>query len=350
MPPKVVLVTGVSGYLGGNLAGRLAGEPGVERVIAVDAAPPSPRLRARLDAVEVLRVDIRNPLVAKVIADARVDTVVHASLTAHPADASGAVMHKETNVVGTMQLLAACQKAPSVRKLVVKSTAAVYGAGPRDVAVFTEDMADRTLPASGYARDSAEVEGYVRGFARRRPDVCVTTLRLTNLIGPSVDTVLTRYFALPFVPTVLGFDGRLQLLHPDDAVAALALAVREDIDGAYNVGGDGVLLLSQAIRRAGRVPVPMPGAVLAPMSRLFRGTRLVDLGPEQLRYLDFGRVLDTGKLAGRTGFAPRWSTAAAFDDYVTGRGLRPVLDPEMFTALQRRVPGVPRVTERAGEE
>ena len=34
---------------------------------------------------------------------------------------------KEMNVIGTMQLLAACQKAPSVRRVVLKSTTAVYG-------------------------------------------------------------------------------------------------------------------------------------------------------------------------------------------------------------------------------
>ena len=120
---------------------------------------------------------------------------------------------KEMNVIGTMQLLAACQKSPRMRKLVVKSTSAVYGSSPRDPAVFTEDMGPKDLPSSGYAKDAVEVEGYVRGFARRRPDVDVTTLRFTNFIGPRIDTVLTRYFALPVVPTVLGYDARVQLLH-----------------------------------------------------------------------------------------------------------------------------------------
>ena len=45
---------------------------------------------------------------------------------------------KEHNIIGTMQLLAACQQAPGLRKLVVRSSTAAYGASFRDPAVFTE--------------------------------------------------------------------------------------------------------------------------------------------------------------------------------------------------------------------
>ncbi|HEX5404087.1 MAG TPA: NAD-dependent epimerase/dehydratase family protein [Pseudonocardiaceae bacterium] len=343
MAANVVLVTGVSGYLGGHLAARLAEDPAVERVIGVDTASPSPELTQLMGRAEFVQADIRNPLIGRVIATAKVDTVVHASITAHPAGPSGRPLHKEMNVIGTMQLLAACQRAPLVRKLVVKSTAAVYGAGPNDPAVFTEDMTTRGLPSSGYAKDNAEVEGYVRGFGRRRPDVDVTTLRFTNLIGPSVDTVLTRYFSLPgVVPTVLGRDARLQLVHSEDALAVLQRAVDEDLPGVFNVGGDGVLLLTQAIRRAGRIAVPVPGPVVGPITSMFRNTRLLDFGPEQVRYLNFGRVVDTTRLKQVFGYTPRWTTRQAFDDYVHGRGLRPILDPDRLDAVERRIVDVLR--------
>lgn len=340
MAPNVVLVTGVSGYLGGHLAGRLAEDESITRVIGVDTATPTRELSRVMGRTEFVRADIRNPLIGKVISAAQVDTVVHASLTAHPVGPSGRVLHKEMNVIGTMQLLAACQRSSLVRKLVVKSTAAVYGATSGDPAAFTEDMAPKELPSSGYARDNAEVESYVRGFSRRRPDVSITTLRFTNLIGPRVDTVLTRYFALPVaVPTVLGYDPRLQLLHPEDALAVLRRAVSHELPGVFNVGADGVLMLSQAIRRAGRVPIPVPESVVAPISRLFRGTRLVDFGPEMVRYLHFGRVVDTTRLKETFGFTPRWTSRQAFDDYVSGRGARPMVDPDRVAALERGILG-----------
>jgi UDP-glucose 4-epimerase len=339
MAAKIVLVTGVSGYLGGHLAARLADDDRIDRVIGVDTAAPSPEITALLGRAEFVRADIRNPLIAKVIATAKVDTVVHASPTAHPSGPNARPLHKEMNVIGTMQLLAACQRSPVVRKLVVKSTTAVYGAGPRDPAVFTEDMtASSRLPSSGYAQDNAEIEAYVRGFGRRRPDVAVTTLRFTNLIGPTVDTVLTRYFSLPgAVPMVMGRDARLQMLHSEDALAVLHRAVGEDLPGVFNVGADGVLLLSQAIRRAGRIPLPVPGPVVGPVTGLFRGTRLLDFGPEQVRYLNFGRVVDTTRLKTVFGFTPRWTTRQAFDDYVQGRGLRPVLTSDRLDQAERGV-------------
>ena len=118
-----------------------------------------------------IRADIRTPVIAKVIAKEDVDTVVHMSVIATPGSAGGRGTMKELNVIGTMQLLAACQKAPSVRHLVVKSTSTVYGASSRDPAMFTEEMGPRRNPGSGFSKDAAEIEGYVRGFARRRPDV-----------------------------------------------------------------------------------------------------------------------------------------------------------------------------------
>src|SRR5207248_466708 len=98
--------------------------------------------------------------------------------------------------------------------------------------------------ALGYARDAVEMESYVRAISRRRPDITVTTARFTNLIGPDADTVLARYFALPVVPTVLGFDARLQLLHISDALSVLELATRYDKPGVFNVGTEDVLTLS----------------------------------------------------------------------------------------------------------
>src|SRR5205807_2825066 len=139
--------------------------------------------------------------IAKVITSAEVDTVVHMNVVATPLGAGGRTAMKEINVIGTMQLLAACQKATTLRRFVLKSTTAVYGSSPRDPALFTEDMEPRGLPRSGYAKDAVEVEGYVRGFGRRRPDVELTMLRFTNFIGPRIDSSLTRYFAMPAVPT-----------------------------------------------------------------------------------------------------------------------------------------------------
>lgn len=342
MPPSVVLVTGVSRFLGGHLAARLAANPEIDRVLGVDTVPPPRDLLRRMGRAEFVRADIRNPLISKVIDRAGVDTVVHASLSAGPGSSGGRATMKEMNVIGTMQLLAACQKAPTVRRMVLKSTTAVYGSSPRDPALFAETTTPKDIPSGGYAKDAVEIEGYLRGFARRRPDVGVTVLRFANFIGPRIDTVLTRYFALPAVPTVLGYDARVQLLHEEDALAVMERAASENLPGVFNVAADGVLLLSQAIRRAGKLPLPVPSPAVAPVSRLFRSARIVDFSPEQMRFLNFGRVVDTTRLRRQFGFTPRWTTTQAFDDYVRGRALTPVLSPERIEAAERGLLGAAR--------
>src|SRR5919112_4576231 len=125
---RVVLVTGISRDIGRRFARAAAGDPTVERVIGVDVVPP----RGDIGIVSFVRADIRNPVIAKVIARENVDTVVHMSVIASPGNAGGRTSMKEQNVIGTMQLLAACQQAPSLRHLVVKSSTAFYGATNRD--------------------------------------------------------------------------------------------------------------------------------------------------------------------------------------------------------------------------
>ena len=331
MRPRRVLVTGVSRPLGARVAAALAADSEIENVVGVDTVEP----RSDLGRTQFVRADIRNPLISKVISAASVDAVLHLNVIATPLGAGGRAAMKEINVIGTMQLLAACQKAPSVTKLVVKSTTTIYGSSSRDPALFTEDMEPRSLPSGGYSKDAAEVEGYVRGFSRRRPDIAVTVLRFTNVVGPGIDSALTRYLELPVVPTVLGFDPRIQLLHADDALEVLRQATYDEHAGTFNVAGDGVLLLSQAIRRAGRPPLPVPFSAISTLGNVARQLRLVDYSAEQLGFLAHGRAVDTTRLRETFGFTPRYTTMETFDDFVAQRGLRFTIDHDLVARAER---------------
>jgi UDP-glucose 4-epimerase len=308
---RVVLVTGVSRDLGRRFARVLATTEGIDRVIGVDVVPP----RGDVGAMSFIRADIRTPVIAKVIAKEDVDTVVHMSVIATPGSAGGRLTMKELNVIGTMQLLAACQKAPSVKHLVVKSTSTVYGASSRDPAMFTEEMQPRRNPRSGFSKDAAEIEGYVRGFARRRPDVRVAMLRLANVVGPHVVSPMTSYFRLPVIPTVLGYDARMQFVHESDLNRVLELAVTSEVEGTYNVAGDGILMLSQAVRRLQRATLPLPGFAVGQLGSVLRQMRLADFSPEQLSFLTFGRGIDTTRMRTELGFEPAYTTEEAFADF-----------------------------------
>ncbi|AKH84113.1 NAD-dependent dehydratase [Streptomyces sp. CNQ-509] len=323
---RTVLVTGVARPLVGRLVRRLMREPDVDRVVGVDARAPE----HQLGGADFVPADIRHPVLARILVEHRVDTVMHMDVTGTPLTRGGRGAVKENNVIGSMHLLGACQQAPRVRRLVVKSTTSVYGSAPRDPAVFTESTPPKALPSGGFAKDAVEVEGYVRGFARRRPDVAVCVLRFANILGPRVDTPLAEYLALPALPTVLGYDPRLQFVHEDDVIEVLLLAAGEPRrgtinSGTFNIAGEGVLLLSQAARRLGRPTVPVPLPAVTWVGSALRSAGMTDFSPEQIRLLTHGRVVETTQMRELLGFTPEYSTAEAFADFAAGRaaGLLP---------------------------
>ena len=182
--------------------------------------------------------------------------------------------------------------------------------------MFTEDMEPRRLPRSGYAKDAAEVEGYVRGFARRRPDVRVTLLRCANVIGPHVQSPITSYFRLPVVPTVLGFDPRLQFLHEDDLLAVLRHAALDDVAGRLQRRRR--RRADAHRRRSAACSGPAcrcPASRSAASARRCAQARLADFSPEQLGFLTYGRGVDTTRMRDELGFEPAYTTAEAFDDF-----------------------------------
>jgi UDP-glucose 4-epimerase len=324
-----VLITGVSSPIAAALARRLEARDDVAYLAGLDSKPP-----AGLGRTEFIRADLRSPLVTKVVESTGVDTLVHAGLVAMTGEAGGRARMKEINVIGTMQLLAAAQKSARVRQVVVRSSTAVYGSSYRNPSLLAED-APVAPAASGYAKDAAELEGYARGLARRRGDISVTILRLASTVGPTVQTPLTKYFSLPVLPTVLGYDPRLQFLHEDDAVGVFEEAVSEGHPGIFNVAGSGALYLSQAIRLCGKPSVPVVRALMPWVAGALRRTGPVDFSADQLPFLMHGRVADTSRLRRQFAFAPRYDTRQAFEAFLAARDVEPIIDPAAIAAFEQ---------------
>ncbi|WP_199521201.1 NAD-dependent epimerase/dehydratase family protein [Jiangella anatolica] len=333
---RVVMVVGVARYLGARLAERLSADAGISRVVGVDLVEPT----QSIGGAEFVRADIRTSDIGRAIDRVAPDTVVHMNILATRADAGGRTPQKEINVIGTMQLLAACQRSSSVRKVVVKSSTTVYGSGPQSPALFAEDMVSGANSRRGYEKDAGEVEAYVRGFSRRRPDVGVTILRFANVLGPEIRTGLSEYFVLPVVPVVLGRDPRFQLVHEDDCVDALRLATVEHRPGIFNVAGDGFLVLSQALRRAGRPALPLPTLGSPLVGGVLRRSGIVDMDAALVRFLTYGRGVDTTRMRTQLTFDPVYSTVATFDDFADARTRGGLLDRDRVRAAEHAVRGV----------
>src|ERR687886_2342247 len=255
MPGRRILITGIASYLGTELARRLEQDPEVEYVAGLDSRKP----RATLERTDFIEADIRNPVIVKLIAPTRIDTVVHNQIVRRPlAERMSARKAHDVNVIGSLQLLAACEKAETVRSIVIRGSAGIYGAEPGAPQFFTEDMAHLYPLRTRFQRDVGEIENLFETYRRRHPHVTCTMLRYQPTIGPGQDTQVTRYLSLPAVPTYLGFDPRVQFVHERDALEALVAAVKSPVRGAVNVAAPGTIGLTRMLRRAGKESVPVP--------------------------------------------------------------------------------------------
>jgi UDP-glucose 4-epimerase len=319
-PSRRILVTGLSTFWGGLLAQRLERDPAVECVIGVDSRDPT----RELERTEFVRVGTQHSLLRRVVLAAEIDTVVDTRLTVDSAAAPARDTH-ENNVIGTMNILAACGgPGSSVRRFVFKSSAHYYGTAQDDPAFFTEAMPRPHAPGTPIERDIVEAEASVADFADKNPEVTVTLLRFSNVVGPDVRTSHTRLLALPVVPMILGFDARYQFVHEDDVVSALAHVVARDLPGVFNVAGDGVLALSEVAGLLGKTYVPVlppwgTGIAAAVARRLG-----LEIPPEVLGQLRFGRGLDNRKLKA-TGFRYRYTSRESVLRLAEHMRLHPIL-------------------------
>jgi len=310
-----VLVTGLGTFWGSRLAQELEARRDVDVIVGVDTTDPV----LPLERTEFVRIDSSYSILQRIVHATEVDTILHTHLIVDSTKLSSRAMH-EINVIGTMNLLAAAGTAGSpVRKIVVKSSTLVYGSNYQDPYFFREDT-PRTRGAQTRIEASLlECESFVRDFAEDNPHVLVTMLRFSNVLGDHMQTPFAQALRMPVAPEVFGFDPRLQFTHEDDVTNAIMYATTHDVPGIYNVAGDGMVTWSEVCRILGRPRVPLPPVLTNAAAGPLRMLRVLDLPPEMLSLLRYGRGVDNSRFK-ETGFRYKYSTAGAVDEFA--RSLR----------------------------
>ena len=305
-----VLVTGLGTFWGGRVAQALEADPTVDVIVGLDTFEPS----VELERTEFVRADESYSILARIVKAARIDTVLHTFLVADSSQMSPRTLH-EINVIGTMNLLAAASAVDSpVKRLIVKSSTLVYGSNPEDPVWFAEDMRRSKPPRTLVESSLLEAEGYIRDFSDDNPDVSVTVLRFSNVLGPDIVTPLSTALCLPLVPFVAGFDPRLQFVHEDDVVRSILFVLEHEHLGAFNVAGDGLLPWSEVARICGKRMLPLPPLGTGLAARVLKAARAVDLPPESIELLRHGRGVDTRRLR-RKGFRYEYTSAGAVENF-----------------------------------
>ena len=335
--PRVVAVTGACAFLGKNLVGVLEEREDVERIVILDvASPPTAGRKSR-----AYRVDLTQPAVSarltEILRAEKVTELAHLAFLSSPTTAEPWAHELES--VGTMHVLHACRESP-VERVVVASQTLLYGPHPANPNFLKESAPLRGIRSgrtSSFGRsfdqaecsflaDKIDAEREVERFAKDRPDTSVAVLRFAPILGPTVRSWVTRWLSRRIVPTLLGFDPLVQLVHEMDAVSALVLALDPSrwgrtgaasthARGAFNITGQGVLPVSTIVKLAGRAALPVPGPLLT------RGTELLwmaGLNEAPSPFVDFLRhlcVADGTRARRELGFVPAFTTKEAVLDF-----------------------------------
>ena len=293
-----VLITGAAGWTGGHLARRLEARPDLE-VFGVDEIEPRVSF-----ASDFRRLSLDRLTLARYVIDVQPHIVFHLQ-SVHPTSKHGRNTEAEERIIGSLALFGAIERLDTVEKVIVKSDTAIYGASPRNPSVLSETTRSQGTP-SRFQRDLTEMERFIGRAAERDPDIAFSVLRFAPILGPKVNNPISRYLTLPSVPTLMGFDPRLQFIHEADAVAALEHTADHDVSGTFNIAAGGQIYLSRVLRLGRRIPQPLPGRLF---DGALSGLARVNINvPRHLRgLLKHGRVTDTTAMTRSLGFEPTLS-------------------------------------------
>jgi UDP-glucose 4-epimerase len=292
-----VLVTGAAGNLGRRLVQTLHR---LYDVVAVDRRP----IEGLPKDVRAIRADIRWRSVEQCFREGPVFGVIHLGLMHNPRNEVGQYRY---NVMGTQRLLELTAKA-RVRKLVVLSSANIYGPDPDNSQYLDEDAPLLGAEHHVEIRDLVAVDRIVQSFFYRHPEVSTVMLRPVHIVGPRIRNAPSKYLRLERPLTLMGYDPMIQLIHVDDVIHALQLALERAVSGVFNVVGPGEAPLSKVLALLGRRPRSVPTALAFRMLATGWRTGVLDFPAAELRHVQFSCVVDGRAARERLGFSPRKTT------------------------------------------
>jgi UDP-glucose 4-epimerase len=299
---RSVLVTGASGLVGGKTVARLAAAADrPESIVALDLREPPPG--PRLPGVVRVAGDLRDPALAKRLAEHRVEAVVHLAAVVTPGRRSSRELEYAIDVLGTRNVVNSCLGA-GVRQLVYLSSGAAYGYRADNPVPLRESDPLRADPGFAYAWHKRLVEEELASVRDLHPELAQLVFRPGTILGESVASPVTALFERRFVLGVAGSRSPFVFVWDDDVAACIEKGIRERRSGIYNLAGDGAVALPEIARRLRKPHLPLPPALLAALLGALRRLGLSARGAEQVEFLRYRPVLSNEKLVREFGFTP----------------------------------------------
>jgi UDP-glucose 4-epimerase len=289
-----VVITGIAGRLGQALARHMHRD---WDVIGIDRR----KLETLPPDVEFHQVDIRRRKAEDIFRCHKIDALIHLNIMHDPRQSTAE--HHDFNLIGTQKLFDLCNQ-HNVPKIVLLSSANVYGPDPANNQFLTEEAPLMAGQRLGFMRDLIALDMYASSFFWRYPQIETVILRPVHLVG-EVRNAPSNFLRLKTVPTVLGYDPMIQLLHIEDLIEAIKLSLRPGIRGIYNIAGPGQLPLSELLRALGRTRVPVPEPLARGLFGALWRARISSFPIEELEYLKHICMVDDSRARQDLGYLPR---------------------------------------------
>lgn len=298
-----MLITGIAGNLGRIAARRLHRK---YDIIGIDRRP----VRHLPKDVEVEQVDLRRRRAEDVFRREHLDAVVHLNIMHDPR--SHQTEHHTFNIVGTQKLfeLAAEHRVP---KVVVLSSANVYGPDPTNHQFLTEDAALMGGQKFDAIRDLIALDMFCNTFFWRHPEIETVILRPAHIVG-RVNNAPSRYLRLERPITVMGFDPMIQLIHAEDVVTAIECALTPGVRGVYNIAGPSPVPLSHYFRMLGKTPLPLPEPIARAMLSAGWSLKMSDWPVPELDHIKYVCMVDDSLARRELGFEHAHDLDRILDD------------------------------------
>ncbi len=305
-----LFITGVSGYLGGLVCQALEDDPGIEKIIGVDIARP----RAATSKLEFREFDVRDPRISEAMAGC--DAVLHMAFVLD--EIKDKARTYDININGSKNIFHSCLDA-GVPWLIQLSSMAAFGPHPDNPVPLTEEDYPRGAPDCYYCYSKAELEHYLYWLSSRHPELEVTILRPTVILGENIDNTVSWLFRSKVALQVKGHDSLAQYIHEDDLSSAIRLVLQKRAHGIYHVTSGDSIRVSEMMRRSGMRAPKVPKKLLEKLADVGFALGFAPVSGHWIRMFSESMVGSSDRLKA-LGWKPTWTTAELFDEYLVKPG------------------------------
>jgi UDP-glucose 4-epimerase len=317
----VVAITGVAGQLGGTLAQILQDDDRVEKVVGIDVRPAG----LSLPKLRFVQRDITEPGLDELFRAEGVGRVAHFAFLLEAIHDTARAHH--IDVGGSRNVLQAAAAVGAAR-VVFASSSVVFGAHADNPVLIPEDHPRRPNPYIQYTADKVEVEDLCESFRKEHPNIGVVVLRPVTIVGPRMANFISRFLGSPTVVVPKGYDPPWQFVHEVDCARAAQVMLFNDLSGTFNLGADGTVQLYEVMAAGGQKVKRAPLWLLKGFAQLawtLRLKKLSEINGAQVEYLCHPPVLDNTRLKREAGFAFRYTSREAVEEFLKAR--RPAAPP-----------------------